>query len=61
MSKFFGFPTESQISEAATHLIGLSNSVFASASDSALANASRANKIRKALGIYIPEGERDET
>ena len=58
VSKFLCFPSERAVSEAVTNLIGLSNSVFASGD--ALANASRANKVRRALGIYIPEGERDE-
>lgn len=58
LSKFLSFPSEKAVSDAVTNLIGLSNSVFASGD--ALANASRANKVRKALGIYIPEGERDE-
>lgn len=59
-ARFIRFPSEESVSEAATQLIGLSNSVFASASDSALNNTFRANKIRKALGIYIPIDERDE-
>jgi hypothetical protein len=58
LSKILCFPSEKAVNDAATNLIGLANSVFASGD--ALVNASRANKIRKALGIYIPEGERDE-
>lgn len=58
IAKVLCFPSERAISEAATNLIGLSNSVFASGDG--VANAGRANRIRKALGIYIPEGERDE-
>lgn len=57
VAKILRFPTEKSVSEAASNLIGLSNSCY---SGDALANAGRANKIRKALGIYIPEGERDE-
>jgi hypothetical protein len=57
LSKVLCFPSEEAVSEAATNLIGLSNSVFASGDGSV--NASRANKIRRALKIYIPEGERD--
>jgi hypothetical protein len=57
IAKVLCFPSEKSVWEAATNLIGLSNSVF---SGNALVNAKRANKIRKALGIYIPEGERDE-
>lgn len=58
VSKFLCFPSEKAVSEAVTNLIGLSNGVFASGEP--WANASRANNIRSALGIYIPEGERDE-
>lgn len=58
IAKVLCFPSEKSVSEAVTNLIGLSNSVFASGDP--VANAGRANKIRKALGIYIPEGERDE-
>ncbi|MDQ1309770.1 MAG: hypothetical protein QG601_1040, partial [Pseudomonadota bacterium] len=56
LSKVLCLPSEKAVNDAATNLIGLANSVFASGD--AVANASRANKIRKALGIYIPEGER---
>ena len=51
-------PIKKAISEAVSNLIGLSNSVGPSGNGSA--NAGRAVRIRKALGIYILEGERDE-
>ena len=60
-ARYIRFPSEESVSEAATHLIGLCNNLTASASGNAeQSNPARANKIRKALGIYIPVGERDE-
>jgi hypothetical protein len=56
IAKLLSFPSEKAVSEAATNLICLSNNVFASGD--ALTNAGKATEVRKALGIYIPEGER---
>lgn len=59
-SKIFGLPSREKVVDAANNLIGLSNGVFKSASDLdiVLVNVKRADKIRNALGIFVPQGER---
>lgn len=56
-AKIFGLPSRKTVVDAASNLIGLSNGVFQSASNLVLVNVERADKIRKALGIFIPENE----
>ena len=56
-AKIFGLPSRKKVVDAASNLIGLSNGVFQSASNQVLVNVERADKIRKALGIFIPEHE----
>ena len=58
LSKIRCLPSEKAVDNAARGLIGLSNGVFASGD--ARENVRRAYKIRTALGIYIPEDEREE-
>ncbi|OLP18218.1 hypothetical protein BST81_11875 [Leptolyngbya sp. 'hensonii'] len=57
-AKIFGLPSRERVVDAASNLIGLSNGVFRSASDLALVNVERADKIRDILGIFVPESER---
>ena len=57
IAKIFGLPSRDKVVDAASNLIGLSNGVFKSASDLVLMNMERADKIRNALGIFIPENE----
>lgn len=56
-AKIFGLPSRKKVVDAASNLIGLSNGVFQSASNLVLVNVERADKIRKGLGIFIPENE----
>jgi hypothetical protein len=56
-AKIFGLPSRKKVVDAASNLIGLSNGVFQSASNLVLVNVERADKIHKALGIFIPENE----
>lgn len=56
-AKVFRLPSRNKVVDAASNLIGLSNGVFKSASDFVLVNMERADKIRNALGIFIPENE----
>lgn len=59
ISKIFGLPSRNRVVEAASNLIGLSNGVVKAASaDIILVNVERVDKIRNALGIFIPENER---
>lgn len=57
-SKIFRLPLRDKVVEATSNLIGLSNSMFKSASDLIPMNVERVDKIRNALGIFIPESER---
>jgi hypothetical protein len=56
-AKIFGLPSREKVVDATINLIGLSNGVFQSAFNLGLVNVERADKIRKALGIFIPENE----
>jgi hypothetical protein len=56
-ARIFGLPSRDKVVDAASCLIGLSNGVFKSASNLVLVNVERADKIRNALGIFIPENE----
>jgi hypothetical protein len=56
-AKIFGLPSRKEVVDAASNLIGLSNGVFQSVSNLVLVNIERADKIRKVLGIFIPENE----
>jgi len=56
-ARVFGLPSRKKVVDAASNLIGLSNGVFQSASNLVLVNVEKADKIRKALGIFIPENE----
>jgi hypothetical protein len=60
VSKIFGLPAKNKVVDAASNLIGLSNGVFYSTSDLDIVsvNLERADKIRNALGILIPESDR---
>jgi len=53
----FGLPKRKDVSEAAGKLIAISNCNISNC-DKGIENARRAQHIREALGIYIPEGER---
>lgn len=54
----FGLPRKARVVEAARYLIGLSNSVFESAKNQAIANAEKSEQLCDALGIYVHEGDR---
>lgn len=54
----FGLPRKARVVEAAGYLICLSNSVFGSAKNQAIANAEKSEKLCDALGIYVHEGDR---
>jgi len=56
-AKIFGLPSRKKVVDAASNLIGLSNGVFQSVFNLVLVNVERADKIREALGIFIPENE----
>jgi hypothetical protein len=56
-AKIFGLPSRKKVVDATSNLIGLSNGAFQSASNLVLVNVERADKIRKELGIFIPENE----
>jgi hypothetical protein len=55
IAKIFGLPSRDKVVGAASDLIGLSNGVFKSASDLVSVNVKRADQIRNALGIFVPE------
>ncbi|HEX9875848.1 MAG TPA: hypothetical protein VGC50_04270 [Gammaproteobacteria bacterium] len=55
----FGLPNRKDVSDAAGHLIGLSNSVFRSTAQTiGTKNPERSQKICNLLGIYVPERDR---
>jgi hypothetical protein len=56
----FRLPSRQNVDVAATHLIGLSNSVYKTSDGFADKNMIRAQRICDALGIYIPESKRLE-
>ena len=56
VSKMFRLPSRDKVVDAAINLIGLSNGMFNSSL--VLVNVERADKIRDALGIFVPENER---
>ena len=58
ISKVFGLPPCNKVAEATGFLIGLSNSVFQSASNFAIKNVEKSEKICNALGIFVPDNER---
>lgn len=58
-ARVFRLPAKAAVDQATRYLIGLSNGVFASApANVAMNNATMAQRIRDALGIYVPEQER---
>ena len=58
-SKLFGLPSREIVSDAAGHLIGLSNSLHKSTANTlGTNNIDKAQKICRILGIYIPARER---
>jgi hypothetical protein len=56
-AKVFGLPSKSEIVEAASQLIGLSNGLSQSSSDLVVVNIQRAGRIRSVLNIFTPESE----
>ena len=53
----FRLPSRKNVLDAVTDLIGLSNTLHESARGEGMQNAKRAERICRALGIKIPDGE----
>jgi len=57
--RIFGLPSRKEVTDAAGHLIGLSNSLHKSTADTlGTRNVEKLQKICRLLGIYVPERER---
>ncbi|WP_157354125.1 hypothetical protein [Aromatoleum toluclasticum] len=57
-SKLFGLPSQDLISKASKGLIGLHNGHDHVLANQGILNCYSAQRVREALSIYIPEGER---